>query len=227
MPSWSVHLVTANKLLEKLNVDRNSFVFANVLPDINNAYFIEGVRNKLSHKETHFTKDEDLKDIKFNYNNVKRFKQEYYNKLDNPVVLGYLTHLLADSYWNEMAFNEHYIYNGNKDFIGVKLSNNVLFKCTKEEGTHIKQEEFKVFGNYLIHKYKVEYPIYTEKLVNEANEITENKIWEEDIKKSIEYINNSIKNWDEIKNFEYKMFTKEELQKRFDSSIDFILSNIK
>ena len=94
MPSWSTHLVTANVLLKKINIDKNLFIFGNILPDINNAFFIEGVTNKLSHKETHFTKDIDLKDIIFNYNNVERFKNEYMSRFDNPVILGYFVHLL-------------------------------------------------------------------------------------------------------------------------------------
>ena len=84
-----------------------------------------------------------------------------------------------------------------------------------------------MFGNYLVNNYKIEFPVYDSKMVSCANEIKENKIEEEDIKKAIEYINNNIRNWEEIKNYEYKMFSKEILQERFEKSIEFILNNIK
>ena len=228
MPSWRVHLVTANKVAEKLNLDKNTFIFANILPDINNAYFIEGVKNKLSHKQTHFTDEADLKEIKFNYNNVERFKEKYKEKLKNPTILGYLVHLLTDSYWNQMAFDEHYVYNKEKEFIGIKLFDGKFVECSKKEGTKIKQDEFKAFGTYLIKKYNnIYYPVFTEDLVEGASRIKENITYKEDIKKAIDYINTRVKIVKEPEEFNYKMFTKKELEKRFEDSIKFILENIK
>ena len=33
MPSWVMHIATANMLNEELNVEKNSFLIGNVLPD--------------------------------------------------------------------------------------------------------------------------------------------------------------------------------------------------
>ena len=227
MPSWRVHLVTANKVANRISVDKNTFLFANILPDINNAFFIEGVKNKASHKQTHFTKEEDLKEIKFNYNNVKRFKEEYKEKLKDASVLGYLVHLITDSYWNQMAFDEHYVYNEEKEFLGIKLHDGKFVECSKKEGTKVKQDEFKAFGTYLLDKNNIDYPIYTKDLVIGAKKIKENITDEEDVKKAIDYINTKVKEIKEPKEFDYKMFTLEELEKRFEDSIKFILNNIK
>ena len=44
MPSWGIHLGIANKLSQKIeNIDKNLFMFGNVVPDINNGYVVEDI----------------------------------------------------------------------------------------------------------------------------------------------------------------------------------------
>lgn len=50
MPRWGVHLVIANKILEKkTNIDKNSFLFGNILPDLQDGYLIPDVSNIVTH----------------------------------------------------------------------------------------------------------------------------------------------------------------------------------
>ena len=228
MPAWITHIVTANKVLEKINIeDKNSFIFGNILPDINNGYFVKNLKNILDHTQTHFTLEEDLRKNEFNYNNIERFKKEYSNYMSNPIVLGYLVHMLTDSYWNEIAHNQHYIYNDNNEFIGCKLLDNNILKCVRRTAVRIKQKDFNIFGDFLLQQNKITLPNYNNKLLEYSNIIKENPIVEEDIEKTISYLEYIVLNSKLDETYKYQMFTKEELIEKFDASIEFIIKSIK
>ena len=62
MPSWGIHLEIANRVYKKLeNIDKNLFMFGNVMPDINNGYVIKDVNKIISHKKTHYDGEKDFK----------------------------------------------------------------------------------------------------------------------------------------------------------------------
>lgn len=57
MPSWGIHLKIANLLSEKfLNINKNQFMIANLLPDVNNGYVIKEISRKVNHDVTHYEK---------------------------------------------------------------------------------------------------------------------------------------------------------------------------
>lgn len=228
MPGWAIHTIIANKLSEKINIDKNSFIFGNIVPDINNGYVVDNIGEIISHMDTHFTKEEDIKEIKFNFNNIKRFRDEYKNNMNNPIVLGYFTHLLTDSFWNEMVYNEHYLYNENKDFFGIRLYNKSIIECDKKTATSMKQKEFKEFGAKLLNEsINIIFPIYSEELAKCADTIKEINITDEDVKKIIKHLNEVTKNQEIDENFEYKVFSEKELYEKYENTIDYCLENIK
>ena len=62
MPSWGIHLGIANKLSQKIeNIDKNLFMFGNVVPDINNGYVVEDISKIIPHKITHYDGEKDFK----------------------------------------------------------------------------------------------------------------------------------------------------------------------
>lgn len=228
MPGWAIHTIIANKISEKIKADKNSFIFGNIVPDINNGYVVDNINILISHMDTHFTKEEDIKGLKFNFNNIERFRDEYKNNMDNPIVLGYFTHLLTDSFWNEMAFNEHYIYNENKEFMGVRLHDRTIIECDKKTATSMKQKEFKEFGVRLLHANKnIIFPTYSEELIKYSNTIKEIDINDEDVKKVIKHLNEVTKNQQIDENFEYKIFSEKELYEKYENTIDYCLKNIE
>ena len=60
MPNWKTHLEVAKRLNSKLKLKDNEYIehlFGNILPDINNAFIVTDISNKISHNITHFNKD--------------------------------------------------------------------------------------------------------------------------------------------------------------------------
>lgn len=227
MPAWTTHLVTANKVLEKIDIeDKNSFIFGNILPDVNNGYFVTNVTNVLNHKKTHFTTEEDIKDNKFNFNNIQRFIEEYKDDISNPLLLGYLVHMLTDSYWNQIAHNEHYIYSKDNKFEGCKLLDDNIIKCARIKAIRIKQKDFNVFGDFLLKENKIMLPKYDDNLLKYSNIIKENPITKQDIIDTIDYLNKMMEDSKLDESYKYQMFTKDELINKFDKSIEFAVKSI-
>lgn len=106
MPSWGIHLATAKKVLEKIEIsEKNDFIFGNVLPDIENGYLIKEPSNIVNHKVTHYDLYPQEKFIGFN-----KFYKLYKDNLDNKVVLGYLVHLMTDNLWNKDFYEKKAIF---------------------------------------------------------------------------------------------------------------------
>ncbi len=227
MPGWAIHTIVANKISDKININKNNFIFGNIVPDINNGYLVEDISKKISHMDTHFTKEEDIQEKKFNFKNIERFKEEYKNKMDNPIVLGCFTHLLTDSFWNQIAFDEHYVYGNAKEFEGIKLHSGDFVKCEKREATAMKQREFKEFGSRLLKQNaNILFPNYNEDIISEAKEIVEFNITRNDVMNVIEYLNDVTKNQQIEEDFEFVVFSEQELQKRFEDTIEYCLREI-
>ena len=109
MPNWGEHLLIANKILEKVKIDENLFLFGNILPDVQDGYLVKGISNIQPHKKNHY----DLSGKKFNPNNKKEYEvfyEIYSKKMNNPIIMGYLTHLMTDALWNDIFYN---IYKSN------------------------------------------------------------------------------------------------------------------
>ncbi len=114
MPSLPVHI----EIAKKIN-NNDDFILGSILPDI-------CIFKDINHKITH-------------YNNPKKiaidlFLNDYKNKLNNPIIQGYLVHLLTDIYFNSYA-HKHYTLN--------------------ENNWVIKQNDFNLYGNNFNNKIKI------------------------------------------------------------------------
>lgn len=230
MPTWGIHLLTAKKVSKKINInenDYNSFLIGNIIPDVNNGYLIQNVSKIISHKDTHYyTEEKYAKTNKIMYYNVGKFIKDNAENIKNPVVLGYITHLLTDLYWNNLTYEKHGIHNENKELIGIKLNNGENLIADGEERRKTKTNDFKIFTNYIYVNNLIDIPKYQEEIYNMAKEIKVIDVTDEDIKKTINYFN-IVKKGVNTLNLEYKIFTEEEMLKNVDICVDEIVKYFK
>ncbi len=113
MPTAGIHLCVAKSLLQKKKINEKLFFLGNIAPD--------SWRNSTSTKDgSHFQVNKKI--------HYDEFYKKYKDKLDNPFVYGYLTHLITDYYWygnNLSTVNEKYenkeIYEKERDAFVSKL----------------------------------------------------------------------------------------------------------
>lgn len=224
MPSWIVHLATATQISKQINVDKNSFLVGNLIPDaeryvINN--FSIYVPYHISHYSDFQTIDGKIEELP----NIQNFINNYKPYLYNPMVLGYLTHLLTDYYWNRTTYFRYTVRDKEGNCIGVNLNNGSKIDCTISERSHIKHEDFSIFEDYISKTQDFEIPKYEEKLLDDIKLIKEIPFNKEDINKIIEYLNG--KSYNEIEVKEYKLFTQEQIEKDYKDSINFVIDYLK
>lgn len=225
MPSWGIHLEIADLLSNKIkNIDKNLFMIANILPDINNGYVVKGISQKISHKITHFDREED-------YKNYKNFYEKYNKYMKKEHVLGYYTHLLTDYYYNNLTYFKKAIRDSKGELIGINLNSGKKKIGTTEEIRKIKVNDFKIFADYIYTNKKLQKLNYNNDILSVNNIIEEIQITEEDVLKSIKYLNEHI-NYKvtvlkEKDSKEYQIFTAEEMINSLELCVDFIIENLK
>lgn len=230
MPSWGIHLTIAKKLAEKLQIeDKNAFLFGNLLPDVNNGYVIRDVSKLISHDITHYNGQQGkLNDVLPGCN---MFYDKYQEKLENPVILGCLSHLYTDYYWNYMTYMKYGIFNQAGNFIGFRLNDGKEIYCSQEESRIIKTNDFKLFSSY-VYQNRLLTPVeYQENLLNMAQEIEEVDISGNDIQNTISYIQNKLQNTNMYNNIReksyYQIFNEEQLVKEIDNCVNYIFQEIE
>ena len=220
MPSWGIHLGIANKLSQKIkNIDKNLFIYGNVVPDINNGYVVKNISKIISHKITHYDGEKDFK-------GYRKFYIKYINHIKNPVVLGSLTHLMTDYYFNSITYSKKAIWENGK-VVGLKLNTGKELKCDKETVRKMKVNDFKIFADYIYKSHELSNIKYDEKMLSINPIVEEFDISKEDAEKTIEYVNSYIENKkniiDKCENNKYQLFTQNEMEEISESCVKFIL----
>ena len=132
MPTWGMHLLTAKKLLnkipKKLKVSNNEFKLGNLLPDIPNGFVIKNISLNIAHSTTHFEKEIIVEGHKEKRTDIKGFFDKYHNKFNNPLIIGYYTHLLTDAYWNNKTYGEKAILDNPNHHIGMLTSDKYTYE---------------------------------------------------------------------------------------------------
>ena len=136
MPASAIHMSVANIINKKLKQPSFEFTIGNIAPDC--------WRHSLLHNDkhlSHFSTDTEINGIKMKIENYEKFIEKYKNKLDDPFVLGYLTHLMTDNYWKKNVIIRYQkLIDGE---IALKtLDNNYIFGNieTIKEYLHINNE---------------------------------------------------------------------------------------
>lgn len=140
MPSHNIHLAVSKKINRILNMDSDSFMLGNVLPDI----------ICKDHVRTHFCPN------KPGIAGITRpdiFYKKYKDKLNNPTMLGYLVHLLTDKFYNEYVFKNYFLYDENGEDKGLIFNGKEMYLEPKEI-KKIKHHELNTYGAWLLdHNY--------------------------------------------------------------------------
>lgn len=228
MPSWGMHLLTAKKISEKIDVDKNLFFIGNILPDINNGYVIPKVSCIIPHQVTHHAILKIIQGQKEYLSGSDIFAKKYKDDLENPMILGYLTHLLTDSYWNAITYIKYGMINEMGERIGIRLNTGEELLCSREEARVMKTNDFKIFSGYLYQEQLVEAPFYIDDINKEIKKIEEVSLSNQDIKKAIRYIEDNVQGKTQIqKNLEekqLKIYTGEKLKQNIDESVEYIVN---
>lgn len=224
MPNWGEHLLIANKILKKIKLDENLFLFGNILPDVQDGYLVKGISNIQPHKSNHY----DLNGEKYDPNNKKEYEVFYeinHEKMNNPIVIGYLAHLITDSLWNEAFYGGKCVKENDK-IIGFMNKKNELIKADKTELRKNKQKDFEAFQYYIYKNYNMNLPEFSVEISKNANILDNININDEDVKKVVDYIRKT-KSEAINKNEETQIFTTKELEKQIDYTVDFVYNFLK
>ncbi len=229
MPAWGMHLKTAKKLNEYLKLNEDKFYFGNVMVDAER-HVVHDLSVVVSYDDSHYAKLQNVNGIMIKLPDYERFIEENYQNLSNPVVLGYLTHLMTDFYYNRLTFGQKFLSDGMGKSIGIKLNNGTDKICDKETIRILKQTDFDTYSRELYSKEDV---LIDENkkddILKACKDIKNIKYNGEDVLKIINFVNNIKNNYDKRKDEKicYKVFTKEEFDYNFNKCVEFILDNLK
>ena len=231
MPTWAIHLATAKKVSEKININKNIFTFGNILPDIPNEYVVKEITHHVSHAKTHFETDILVVEHMEKRYDLRNFAEKYQSKFSNPLILGYYVHLLTDYFWNDKTYGEHGIYDEEKNRIGLVLNDGERILCSKEKARQIKTQDFKIFSKYIYDHHLADKPEYQEKIEEYLKEIDWIILEESDIQKTIAYISDRCTGKAQVlengESTEYRIYSEKEMLELVDTSVVFILKMIK
>lgn len=224
MPNWGEHLLIANKLLKRIKLDENLFLFGNILPDVQDGFLVKGISNIQPHNINHY----DLNGENFNPKNKKEydvFYEIYSEKMDNPIIMGYLTHLITDFLWNDIFYNGKCVKENDK-LIGFINKKGELIKADKNDLRINKQRDFGIFSSYIYKNHDMKLPEFSSEVVQNSNIIENININDEDVRKVVDYIKQT-KIDSKNENSETQIFTIEELERQIDNTVDFVYSFLK
>ena len=95
MPSAIIHAGVAKEINKILKLDDKLFILGNIAPDC-----WRNSKNVCNRNLSHFLTSPESGE------NYKQFYYKYKNNLSDPFVLGYLIHLMTDSYWRVLERKE-------------------------------------------------------------------------------------------------------------------------
>lgn len=212
MPTWPVHLKIANKLAKKYNYTED-FIIGNVLPDTMNGFVISNPSNIFHHSITHYSEKTAFGVPKIN---MDKFLEKNKSKLNNELVLGIYSHLLADFCFNKYTIEKHTIQKDDR-LIPILSNGN---ENEKRATMQIKQEDFRIFGETFIRNKEVGEKISITKNTLDLSKDLNYEITKEDILKTVDKVN-ELADLD-TKEEEYTMFTEKELIDLFNSTLEYI-----
>ena len=214
MPTHKMHMAIANRVNRELKLDNDLIMIGSVLPDL--------TIDKM-HRISHFKNGEE--GIEGTANPYK-FLMKYKSYLDNPVMMGYLIHLLTDRFFNSYVFQNYYIYDEDTNLIGIKFHDEKAM-LPIEKIRYEKHRDFFVYDKYLLENGLVN-RFESFSCIDSIFDIDDAKFNKELIKT---YILNANKDIDDAKRkvfyktlaIEFKVMTLDELNEQFELCIKQIL----
>ena len=212
MPTHKIHLAIAKKVNDKLNLDLDQVMLGSVLPDIG-----EGK----DHQVAHFQHGEkDLEGL----SNPDEFVKKYKNKLDNPIMIGFLIHILSDRFYNEYFFKHFYIYDEDDNGIGMILKGKRKL-LNDEERKNLKHREMFLYDRWLLnHNFVPKFN--NNECINKVIDIEESSFNKDKLKEYIKTANDDVDKVGFLSKlfiYNYKITNQKELDKIFNDCIDYII----
>ena len=232
MPSWSIHLTVANKVNKEINTELDSFLYGNLLPDVDhnskiNRYVAHYYNDNLPFKKCPKAKQID----------INNFLKDYSNNIKNPLILGYYCHLLTDNYYNNIVCSNYWIQNNNNDIIGIKLKTGKIkkidIKDTKNLKKKYKHKDFELYGKYLYNSQNFIPILNKNKIIKNIPYIKNNFLTEELVNQRLNYLDTKFKTFNKLSlkekifKHKYHMFYKKELDIILDGCVKYIIKEIK
>lgn len=216
MPSHKIHMAIAKKVNNVLKLDLDSVMLGSIMPDV-----CIGRNHTVSHYQNgklgvDGTANPDLF--------IKKHKKD----LNNPVMMGYLIHILTDKFYNTYAFTKWFIYDkdGNDAGLHFKHKDKLL---PPEKVKYYKQREFGLYDKWLLnHGYVPKFSDY--KCVDNVVDLEVAKYDKNSLKDYIKEANNDIDKiniFSKLRLYNFKLTSKKELDRQFYLCIDYILEYIK
>lgn len=224
MPSWGIHLTTAYDVVNRIKIeDKNNFLIGNFLPDAER-YVVKDFTIYVPYDISHFAKKLKINGVEEKLPDYTAFINKYKQSLNNPIVLGYLTHLITDYYWNNLTFSKYTASNKNGEIIGILVNEKDFISGDRELRRILKQKNFANFDKEVIQTKKYEIPFFSNNCINELEAIEETKYIASDILKIIDYLKTMVKTKKEEELDNYTMFTREKINEYYLQSIEFVVN---
>lgn len=228
MPSWGIHLATATRICEKINIDKDLFLLGNLLPDINNGYLIENITCIKKYDETHYSKITNINGQEEILPDLELFYKENKENLKDSTILGYFVHLLTDYSWNKSAYLNHGVVNDKKERIGMIKNTKEIFYCDNEKARILKTNDFNIYSHMLYKKGEVDLPNIKDDMLDKINKIRTLEVYKQDLKILEEYLKDEKCQKEEGKiDKNYEIYTQDEIEEQFENAILFILDILK
>ncbi len=144
MSSSIIHLCVAKEILKELNLDKQKFLYGNILPDFSNIENNHNDRRKI----THFERKSIINDIEFKVPDLEKLKNVLKLKSKDDIELGIYSHLYTDVLWINMLVEKHKQKVGDKVYI--KTKNGLL-----EDQREIIYEDYDAMNQEIIKNYDI------------------------------------------------------------------------
>ena len=232
MPSWSIHLAVAKRVNEKLKVEDDSFVYGNLLPDVdkktkinryNAHYYNENLPFPTCPKETQI--------------DISEFLKDYSKYITNPLILGYYSHLLTDNFYNNVVYSKHWVQNSDNDIIGIKFRNGKIKKIDIQDKKRLKRKykhkDFELYGKYLYNKEVLLPNLNSHNILKNISILRGNFLNKELVNDRVEYLKRDFKKFNKLTFKEiifkhnYSLFSKKELDNLLDECVRYIIDELK
>lgn len=148
MGSIIMHLCIANEVDKELNIKDDKFYIGNMKPDTDKL-------NGVSRIDSHYIKQYTINGKLYELPDIEKFIKENRNKLkDDNILLGYLSHLIADEIWYKIV-SDKYTEQLSEDKEKIKIYNQEEI-LPYSEFKRMIYEDYANTNNYLIRKYNID-----------------------------------------------------------------------
>lgn len=216
MPTQMMHVAIAKKVNEKLALESDLLYVGCLMTNWTNVEYYKA----------HFKKEnsgpEELPEPDL-------FIQKYQDKMNNPIVLGYLIHILTDRFWNKYMVNNVYLYNEEQKVIGVKIKRKKELTLNQDTIYELKSKTYNKYDNYLISKNLTDVIKTQDIIIPNLEEIV---LTNDELNEKINEYNKQIKDKRKKKiiflsDNKYSLINQKEFEKNIERCASYIYSYLK